>query len=358
MNKLALPVAISIILLMALILSILNFGYQASAVSFPLKIKVLSRRHILASDYSREVSWVPGREDTVMAYVNGALEFLNINNGQRQEICKVESKNNYVEFDISSDGRRIVFCNLEKAFLYNLDNKSQVILPKSADTYQYDWAPDNQSLVYNFVNKLKPRGFGNLEVWRTNIKNGENTKLTKGNYWVPKWSPRGDKIAFRKKTNELWIMEADGTKLKKLADAETPAFDWTPDGTKVVYFAVGGLFTVDVRSRKVKLIATSGTYYTNDIFSISPDSKYIVYSVPSYKTVESDERLLESEVGSDIYIIDIEGKNKPVNITNTKNVKEYFPRWSLTGDKIICFEMPYASYEKPIPTLIDILISK
>ncbi|WP_435016924.1 S41 family peptidase [Tundrisphaera sp. TA3] len=62
-----------------------------------------------------------------------------------------------------------------------------------------------------------------------------------------KWSPDGGKVAFLRERGDLWIMNPDGKDAKRLFESfESPRFDWSPDGTWLVYAKSDDDFNSDV----------------------------------------------------------------------------------------------------------------
>src|SRR5262245_31656302 len=56
----------------------------------------------------------------------------------------------------------------------------------------------------------------------------------------PSWSPDGTRIAYRSErheTPEIWVMNADGTTKRRLAEGLSPA--WSPDGSRIAYASPG-----------------------------------------------------------------------------------------------------------------------
>jgi len=95
-----------------------------------------------------------------------------------------------------------------------------------------DVSPDGKQIVFDLL--------GDLYV--IPISGGEATRLTNGLPWdcQPRFSPDGKQIAFisdRNGSDNLWIMNADGTKPKRVSDETddqlgSPA--WSPDGNYII----------------------------------------------------------------------------------------------------------------------------
>jgi TolB protein len=94
-----------------------------------------------------------------------------------------------------------------------------------------DWSPDGKCIVYNFRDQL----------WSADTSRTDSTQLTANDYVnnrYPAWSPDGRWIAWSALTDdgtfELWIMRADGTGKRKLAEGgRFPA--WGPGSDRIVF---------------------------------------------------------------------------------------------------------------------------
>lgn len=104
------------------------------------------------------------------------------------------------------------------------------------------WSPDGSRLA--FVSWRD----GNAEIYTVDPHTMEFTNLTRNSDWdfSPAWSPDGSKIAFYSDRTlmlrELYVMDADGSNLRRLTDdalpqntifASTPA--WSPDDKQIAY---------------------------------------------------------------------------------------------------------------------------
>ncbi len=97
-----------------------------------------------------------------------------------------------------------------------------------------DVAPDGSRLVFDLLG----------DIYTLPIEGGKAARITGGQAFdaMPAFSPDGGKIAFVSDRNgapNLWVMNADGTDVRRLSDTEGFGYDyvsptWTPDGSGVL----------------------------------------------------------------------------------------------------------------------------
>ena len=93
----------------------------------------------------------------------------------------------------------------------------------------------------------------------------------------PRWSPKGDLIAFIR-DGDVWTVQPDGSGLQKIVtDGTVDALAWNPDGTRLAYSAEGVLGICDPDGQNLNRIPN----ILPGPPSWSPDGKTITYSPAS-----------------------------------------------------------------------------
>jgi PKD repeat protein len=287
----------------------------------------------------------------------------------------------------SPDGREILFSRengLYKVFSDGTGEKKLTSTNGKNFTSSYAWSPDGSKISY-IENRYDDAAGPRSDLWIMNA-DGTGKKQLLDTVWyryhyIYTWFPTGSKILYAEIYEEIggsyWEMKSDGSNKHNLGNmgiansiamspdtskiavcAHGPAdidyyIDigkvgkdlisfrpgliahqtqskqsqiWSPDGSKIVYYAGKGESYEDEKSEvyTIKADGTGKTQLTSDSAKdnypmFSPDGKKIIY--------------VSNRAGSeDIWIMDADGKNK-VQLTSG-SAKDSFPVWSPDGKKI------------------------
>jgi len=303
--------------------------------------KILSAEALPAELKYVELQWIQG-EDKVVVNLRTSIEILDINTGKREKVLEI--KNVYDWPSISSDGRNVIFTELipyerSETYIYNLKGKKKEFISKGI-VEGINWSPDGRYVVYTRLNK---------EVYVFDVEEGKSKKILESDFWdpellggefdVPKWLPKSNKISIL--TNEgLCVMNPDGTDLRRISNEVPGNYQWFPDEKRICFASGGGVFILDIEKNirtKIGKASDHPRYIPMDDLSLSPDGKKVAYHYAIFGPEDpyEDERRPPPQGDSEIYIYDVETK-ETVNITNTPNQLEEFPRWSSDGKRIIC----------------------
>lgn len=184
----------------------------------------------------------------------------------------------------SPDGTKIAFLayreiSLEaKLYVINPDGSGETKLSNTpAGAEEPRWSPDGTKILFQIYNQ--PSTY-----WAIINADGTAERPLFDNMAGdgPVWSPDGAKIAFSIPNQAIYIMNADGSGTKKLADSTTwdPTPRWSPDGTKITFMSESGgqktIFVVAADGAGVKQLTdgSKSSYYP----VWSPNSDKIVYA--------------------------------------------------------------------------------
>ncbi len=213
---------------------------------------------------------------------------------------------NFTDYDVkfpSIGGDKIVFEN--GGFLYYYDIPSGEI--KQIHVYiNNDFASTRNKLVdaskYIESGDISPEGdklvfSGRGDIFIVPVKDGVTKNITNTQGVFERdvaWSPKGDYVAYisdKSGEYELYIQKADGSEppvqITKNADTYYYKLKWSPDGKKLLFNDKKlRLRYVDIQTKKVTLVDKGETWEITE-FNWSPDSRWIVYTKPTWSKLSS-----------------------------------------------------------------------
>jgi len=198
------------------------------------------------------------------------------------------------------------------------------------------------------------RNLSDSDIWLVPAAGGPPLRLTRGpgRDDTPRWSPRGDRIAFisdRDGHSRLWVIDPDGGEAARLSPfaggASAPA--WSPDGKSIAFLAVSPpgpndsragsdevivydrdlpgtrIFLADVATGDVSAV-TDGSLSVVD-YSWSPSGNAIVFAAqPSPR--------IQDLFKTDIFTVDL--RTRTVRPLVEREGVDTFPRWSPDGSLV------------------------
>ncbi len=144
----------------------------------------------------------------------------------------------------SNDGSKILFESSQReqgrgTYVMNSDGRNLMKLAAGTGMRPV-WSPAGSKIAFGLME-------GGFHIYSINPDGSELQNLTADSGGIlPSWSPDGSQIAFKTFAGELWVMNADGSNKRRLADQlmlnmhqlEPPS--WSPDGTSIC-FTRGGV---------------------------------------------------------------------------------------------------------------------
>ncbi len=164
--------------------------------------------------------------------------------------------------------------------------------------YYPSMSPDGSSVVY--ASFREPNIY---EIYEMNIASGSVMQLTDrlGNLNGPEISPDGTKIAFKLSTaasNQIWLMDRDGTNPQPVPNASGWDPTWSPDGAYILFASdmQGAIQLYRIKPDGSELLKVSNLPAIRGRSDWSPDNSFIVtYSGQPWNR--------------DVYIMNADGSN-------------------------------------------------
>jgi Tol biopolymer transport system component len=158
----------------------------------------------------------------------------------------------------------------------------------------------------------------------------QEVKKTPVAYFNPDWSPDGKQIAFestRDGKSAIYVMQADGTNLRKLTNAEAHDEEprWSPDGKRIIF--------ISQRDKHLQLYTMNADGSDQRRFTNGDDIDYQPVFSPKGDRVAFISRHEQPSVVHAIYTIGADGANR--TLLSDQSANDTDPRWSPDGKKIL-----------------------
>ena len=247
-----------------------------------------------------------------------------------------DTQDNFSSASWSPDGRYLAYETYDERqgeiYLVDiLENTTINLTDNTAGDYYPAWSPDGGSIA--FVSILN----GRVDIFIMDMNNREIRNLTRhpANDGGPAWSPDGEKILFGSTreggTNQLFVIDIDGSNLKQLTSNDSPYIDsyaWSTDGSKIAFtyaedvLADLDLYIIDPDGNNLKKLTNEGEFMgdVGSLFSWSPDGSRIAF----YMDLGNQ--------NNEIFVVDIVS-NETTRMTY-HNGGDFQPVWSLDGSMI------------------------
>ncbi|MBI3648880.1 MAG: PD40 domain-containing protein [Actinobacteria bacterium] len=179
------------------------------------------------------------------------------------------------------------------------------------------WSPDGSMIAYNSDGEGSTSG-----LYVMNADGSDQRKIADG--WGPTWSPNGSRITFVLSSGhggDLWTIHPDGTGLTQLT--QSPKWDelptWSPDGSRIAFLREGAIYVVNADG--------TGLADVVDLKGIDPFQ-------PQWSP-DGTRLAFEADNGHDydIYVVNADGSGLAA-IANDPSLDENWPVWSPDGTLI------------------------
>jgi WD40-like Beta Propeller Repeat len=192
--------------------------------------------------------------------------------------------------DWSPDGSRIVYARfaadggLPRIWVMNADGSGQTQVTFSANTmggdYEPRWSPDGSTIVFASTRS---------DAWNLWLVNPDGSGLRRlSSVWAsePSWSPDGSRLAYAN-GNGISVIGRDGSNPHAITGIYTYTPSWSPDGSRVLFSRSDGhLYTVNVDGSGEQQL-TSGAFRDGGA-TWSPDGSQIAFDRASAGSSRAD----------------------------------------------------------------------
>jgi len=120
-------------------------------------------------------------------------------------------------------------------FTITPDGTNRKQLTFERDNGRSDWSPDGKRIAFASKTTMT-----NARPWVAVMDaDGSNQKLlVEGD--APDWSPDGTQIAFSSPDGQIWVMNTDGSMVRRITQSNTAKFgpSWSPDGQEMAFILI------------------------------------------------------------------------------------------------------------------------
>lgn len=222
----------------------------------------------------------------------------------------------------SPDGTQLAFVirsDVDSVDIYTVDadgKNIQLLIANDTPNIQPDWSPSGKQIAFSRLRDIYIINVDGTSEYRLTESNRNTASSDFPNYYFPRWSPDGTRIAFVANIDrhyEIHVINTDGTNHRVITDSthfgSPPA--WSPDGDQIAYICADeNICIINSDGSNNRLLLEDE--YHNGGPDWSPDGEWIAF-------VSLREKYTQ------VFIVSIDGTNLQ-QLTNSSSPHGY-PVW-------------------------------
>jgi len=207
----------------------------------------------------------------------------------------VDTNNTALSPVVSPDGSKVAYtrqvAGVAQVFTFDLTQIGTVtaapvqVSAAAAAATLPQWAADGRTLLF-----LSNNDVYTIDAHVTTPSPGTNVGGALSNATAAYWSPSGSRILADTVTG-LAVIEADGTVVTSLGDANSANASWSPDGNRVLYDNGADIFVYDLDAAMLTQLTSMPANTTAARAAWSPDGSRIAYVRDVDATANNDYRI-------------------------------------------------------------------
>jgi TolB protein len=225
---------------------------------------------------------------------------------------------------VSPDGRSVVYAafrepNIYEIYEIEIDTGSvNQLTDRLGNVNGPEISPDGATIVFKLSTPTSN------ELWLMNRDGSSQRRIPNASGWDPTWSPDGSSILFASNAQggvQLYRIRLNGSELQKISSlpAVRGRSDWSPDGRFIVTYSGQpwnrDVYIMNADGSDARMLSPTGGNSQGP--SISPDGQWVAFT--SYFDKYSDDH------GCEIYIMRVDGTD--VRRLTNNDYCDYQPRW-------------------------------
>jgi Tol biopolymer transport system component len=192
----------------------------------------------------------------------------------------------------SPDGTKLAVDTEQGLTVMNADGSGAVTVGSTGERSAPAWSPDGTRILYTKVDqngRYVRIGNGSSvlasHIFAINTDGSDEEQLTTGPYsdFGGSWSPDGSEIVFARESAGqagLYVMDADGSSVRRISDSLDTEPAWSPDGSQIVFSRWtrddASIFAMNADGSDVRRLTSGSNFDTSPVWS--PDGSKIAFT--------------------------------------------------------------------------------